>query len=95
MSEEETASRQKAEGSSGSAHAEIETEFTAKQSLTVPPDDVPKQDASATLVSQKTQCVKPLRDHGVGILKTAAKKAARSNSRSDVHEYMRLRRGYV
>ena len=71
---------------------EIEqSKTTAKQSLTVPPD-VPKLEASATL---KTQGVKPSRDRGVGVLQSAAKKAARTNSRSDVHEYMRLRRGYV
>ena len=29
------------------------------------------------------------------IIKDAAKKAAHSNSRSDIHEYMRLRRNYV
>ena len=113
MSEEKTASRQEAEGSSGHAHAELETEPTTKQSLTVPPEnenaDVPKQDASATLcgrdarapsasatfIPPKTQCVKPARDHGVGVLESAAKKAARSNSRSDVHEYMRIRRSFV
>ena len=46
-------------------------------------------------VSQKTQGVRPLRDRGASALQSAAKKAARSNSRSDVHEYMRLRRLYV
>ena len=56
---------------------------------------VPKLEASAALVSQKTQGVKPSRDTGVGVLQSAAKKAARSNSRSDVHEYMRIRRKFV
>lgn len=100
MSEEKTANRKKAEdSSSGHAHAELETESTARQSLTVPPDmenaEVLKQDASATLTSQKTQGVRPGRDNGAGVLQSAAKKAAHSNSRRDVHEYMRLRRNFV
>jgi hypothetical protein len=47
---------------------------------------------SATL---KTQGVRPPRGGTAEVLHTAAKKAARSNSRSDVQEYMRLRRNYV
>jgi hypothetical protein len=66
-----------------------ELQHTAKQSLTVPPD------ASNSQISQKTQGVKPSRDSGIGILQSAAKKAAASNSRTDVHEYMRLRRNFV
>ena len=46
-------------------------------------------------VSQKTQGIKPSRSNAASILQSAAKKAAISNSRSDVHEYMRIRRGYV
>ena len=46
-------------------------------------------------VSQKTQGVRVSRSNGAQVLQDAAKKAARSNSRSDVAEYMRLRRGYV
>lgn len=52
----------------------------------------PKRDASATL---KTQGIKPSRGDGMGVLHKAAKRAAHSNSRSDVQEYMRLRRSFV
>ena len=50
---------------------------------------------SSPHASQKTQGVKPSRSSAASILQSAAKKATRSNSRSDVHEYMRIRRGYV
>jgi len=43
----------------------------------------------------KTQGVRLSRDGGAGVLQSAAKKAAASNSRSDIHEYMRLRRSFV
>lgn len=56
------------------------------------PQDAPKLEASATL---KTRGVRPPRGDVSQILHGAAKKAARSNSRNDVHEYMRLRRNYV
>ncbi|OQY04768.1 MAG: hypothetical protein B6I25_06500 [Planctomycetales bacterium 4572_13] len=73
---------------------QVEAQNTAKGSLTVPPDDA--QASSPTpQVSQKTQGVRPSPDHGAGVLQTAAKKAARSNSRTDIHEYMRLRRNFV
>ena len=54
--------------------------------------DAPKLEASATL---KTRGVRPPRGNVSQLLHGAAKKAAHSNSRSDVHEYMRIRRGYV
>jgi len=79
MSEESVTSEQLSVSSE-----EGESQNTAKQSLTVPPDTPPK-----------TQGVKPPPDHGAGVLQTAAKKAARSNSRTDIHEYMRLRRNFV
>jgi hypothetical protein len=47
---------------------------------------------SATL---KTQGVRPPRGTNAQVLQDLAKKAARSNSRNDVQEYMRLRRDYV
>ena len=61
----------------------------------------PKQDASATMgesllaaAPEKTQGVRVLRGGG-GVLQSAAKKAAASNSRTDVQEYMRIRRNFV
>ena len=47
---------------------------------------------SATL---KTQGVRPPRGTNAQVLQDLAKKAARSNSRNDVQEYMRIRRNYV
>lgn len=55
----------------------------------------PQASSPVPQVSQKTQGVKPSRSSAMGVLQSAAKKAAISNSRSDVHEYMRIRRGYV
>ncbi|MHC4289827.1 MAG: hypothetical protein ACYSO3_08610 [Planctomycetota bacterium] len=55
----------------------------------------PQASSLTPQVSQKTQGVKPSRSGAASVLQSAAKKAARSNSRSDVHEYMRIRRGYV
>lgn len=55
-------------------------------------EDNPKLEASAAL---KTQGVRSSRDGAVAVLDAAATKAARSNSRADVHAYMRLRRSYV
>ena len=52
----------------------------------------PKQDASATL---KTRGIRPPRGTQVQVLQGLAKKAAHSNSRNDVHEYMRIRRNFV
>ena len=60
------------------------SDSTPKLCSKVPPETPPK-----------TQGVKTSRDSGIGILHAAAKQAARTNSRSDVHEYMRLRRSYV
>ncbi|MHC4292632.1 MAG: hypothetical protein ACYSTR_10535 [Planctomycetota bacterium] len=67
--------------------------------------EIPKLEAPATLISQKTHpsslCsdatrgIKPSRSSAASVLQSAAKKAARSNSRSDVHEYMRIRRSFV
>jgi len=58
--------------------------------------NVPKQDASATLVLKKTQGVKEPRTGGArGVLQGAARQAANSGSRSDVQEYLRLRRSFV
>jgi hypothetical protein len=57
--------------------------------------DEPQASSPTPRVSQKTQCVRPPRGDVSQILHGAAKKAARSNSRNDVHEYMRLRRSYV
>ncbi|MCE5184973.1 MAG: hypothetical protein LLF76_02465 [Planctomycetaceae bacterium] len=55
--------------------------------------DVPKLEASATL---KTQGVRAGRgDAGRRVLDRAAKAAAKTGRRGDVHEYMRLRRNYV
>jgi len=54
--------------------------------------DAPKLEASAT---PKTRGVRPPRGTNAQVLQDLAKKAAHSNSRSDVHEYMRLRRNYV
>ena len=68
----------------GAGSVSDRSEPTARQGLTVSPD-----------TPSKTQGVKPPRDSGVGMLGSAAKKAARSNSRADVHEYMRLRRNFV
>ena len=73
---------------------QVESQTTAKHNLTVPPDE--SRDSIPTpQVSPKTQGVKPTRDNGIGILQSAAKKAAASNSRSDVHEYMRIRRSFI
>ncbi|MHC5138652.1 MAG: hypothetical protein ACYSOF_01990 [Planctomycetota bacterium] len=95
------------EESGGAAHAHAEQEET-KAERREPPDETPtvldgtdgplKRDRSAcadALLPSKTQGVKPPRDSGVGVLQSAAKKAARSNSRADVYEYMRLRRNFV
>ena len=46
-------------------------------------------------VSEKTQGVRPPRGGQAQVLKGAAGRAAKSGRRNDVHEYMRLRRGYV
>ena len=75
-------------------------ETVSSDQLSVNSDLSPQEESSHVSsiepqVSQKTQGVRPGRDHGVGVLQSAAKKAARSNSRGDVHEYMRLRRNYV
>jgi len=64
---------------------------TAKQSLTVPPEKT----HPSSCCSDATRGVKPSRAGGASVLQSAAKKAATSNSRKDVHEYMRLRRNYV
>ena len=87
---------------------ERQAEEQTKAERREPPDETPgflanaddplKRDRSAcadALLPTKTQGVKPSRDNGVGVLQTAAKKAAASNSRSDVQEYMRLRRNFV
>ena len=63
--------------------------------------DAPKLEASATLTHPSSPCsdatrgVRPPRGDVSQVLHGAAKKAAHSNSRNDVHEYMRLRRNYV
>lgn len=44
----------------------------------------------------KTQGVRPARsDSGRRVLERAARAAARTGRRGDVHEYMRIRRGYL
>ena len=63
-----------------------ESENTAKQNLTVAPGKI----------SHKTQGVKEIRTGGArNLLQTAAKQAAGSGSRSDVQEYLRVRRSFV
>ncbi len=57
--------------------------------------NLPQASSLSPQISTKTQGVKPSRSGAIGVLQSAAKKAAASNSRSDVHEYMRLRRSYV
>ena len=49
--------------------------------------DAPRLEASATL---KTRGVRPPRGTNAQVLQGLAKKAAHSNSRNDVHEYMRI-----
>jgi hypothetical protein len=67
-------------------------EVNPQSSPPAPIQDAPKLEASATL---KTRGVRPPRGSQAQVLHGAAKKAAHSNSRNDVHEYMRLRRNYV
>jgi hypothetical protein len=99
-------SPQETNGRVGCAHAELdvkkedvseETQKTPSPLRGTPPLqgeslDNPKLEASATL---KTQGVRPPRTGGAEALKDAAKKAAHSNSRSDIHEYMRIRRNFI
>ncbi len=47
------------------------------------------------LLPTKTQGVRVSRGGAAEVLHDAAKKAAASNSRTDVHEYMRIRRSYI
>ena len=78
-----------------SVNSEQLPEDSPRSSDTKPQEEEPQVSSPTPQVSQKTQGVKPSRDNGIGVLQTAAKKAARSNSRNDVHEYMRLRRNFV
>ena len=82
-------------------------EDTAKQSLTVAPvkDSTGENMPTASVgmapnnvvsTSHKTQGVKETRTRGArGMLQNVAKQAAGSGSRSDVQEYLRVRRQYV
>jgi len=82
------------EEKSVNSEEEVQVEAQTKAPRREPPDD--SQASSPTpQVSTKTQGVRPSPDNGAGVLQSAAKKAARSNSRTDIHEYMRLRRNFV
>ena len=73
----------------GESLLDAKSENPAKQSLTVAPDN-------PVSTSYKTQGVKETRTSGArGLLQNVAKQAARSGSRSDVQEYLRVRRQYV
>ncbi|MHC5001069.1 MAG: hypothetical protein ACYTE1_09680 [Planctomycetota bacterium] len=78
-----------------SANSEQLPEGSPQESVLRNQEKDPQASNPTPQVSQKTQGVKPPRDNGIGVLQSAAKKAAASNSRSDVHEYMRLRRSFI
>jgi len=73
----------------------VTSEDSPPASAPSPQQENPQASSPASQASQKTQGVRPPRENVSQILHGAAKKAAHSNSRSDVHEYMRLRRNYV
>ena len=82
-------------------------EDTAKQSMTVAPAEGSAEENMSTasvdmapnnsvITGHKTQGVRETRTGGARtVLQTAAKQAAHSGSRSDVQEYLRIRRSFV
>ncbi|MDH4202862.1 MAG: hypothetical protein OEV87_08200 [Phycisphaerae bacterium] len=91
---EETISPQEEKGMVDTVHAES-NENNSQSSGPGPQEENPQASNPTPHASEKTRGVRPPRGDVSQILHGAAKKAARSNSRSDVHEYMRLRRNYV
>jgi hypothetical protein len=91
---EETISFQEEKSRVGTAHAES-NEDISQFSVPDPQEENPQASSPAPRASEKTRGVRPPRGDVSQILHSAAKKAAHSNSRNDVHEYMRLRRRYV
>lgn len=97
MSEEETVSSQQLSVNSQQLSVNSEEESAASQQSSVTSgEEMKSQSEQNPKGPEKTQGVKEVRGSGGrAVLEKAAKRAAGSGNRTDVQEYMRIRRSFV